>query len=49
LLAFGFKGEVLDVVAENLDLQSAMKLARHLNRNRTTKEREEEVYWVKEE
>jgi hypothetical protein len=49
LLAFGFKGELLEVVAENLDLQSAVKLERRLNRLRTAKEREEEVYWVEEE
>jgi hypothetical protein len=49
LLAFGFKGELLEVVAENLDLQSAVRLERRLNRLRTAKEREEEVYWVEEE
>jgi hypothetical protein len=49
LLVFDFKGELLDVVAENLDLQSAVKLERRLNRLRTAKEREEEVYVVEEE
>lgn len=49
MLAFGFKGELLEVVVENLDFQSAVKLERRLNSLRTAKEREEEVYWVEEE
>jgi hypothetical protein len=49
LLAFGFKGELLEVVEEKLDLRSAVKLERRLNRLRTAKEREEEVSWVEEE
>jgi len=49
LVAFGFKGELLEVVEEILDLRSDVKLERRLNRLRTAKEREEEVYWVEEE
>ena len=49
LLAFGFKGELLEVVERNLDYQSATELKRRLNNRRTKREREEIIYWVEEE
>lgn len=40
------RGELLEVMAEDLTFREAMKLKRQLNLDRTPKEREEIVYWV---
>ena len=49
LLAFDFKGELLEVEEENVDFRSVVKLERRSNRLLMAKEREEETYRVEEE
>ena len=48
MLALGFKGQLLEIVARDLDYPNASKLKKRLDNGKTNRERKEITYLIEE-